>query len=261
MGTRPFTRSPLGIVSFENLTLLNGSPFDTFLTPSEYNSSMPRIRRAIEVGFPHHIVQRGNGRQRMFFNREDRLQYLDLLKKYQQKWESPILSYCLMGNHVHLLLRPKHELSLCKMMQGVALSYTQYVNRKYRSTGRLWECRYHSSIVEEDLHLWAVVRYIELNPVRARIVEPAEDYPFSSARAHLNGILDDVLGEKLFPTDSEHKQYAKWLMDGVVKEEGKRIGAALKADVPFGSESFINNLEEKFGRKFAIRPRGRPKHG
>jgi putative transposase len=111
------------------------------------------------------------------------------------------MAYCLMSNHIHLLTKPLSEESLFKMMQGLTLCYTQYINRMYGRTGRLWESRYHSCIVDHDKYLWAVARYIEQNPVRAKMVERAEDYSYSSARAHVNGSEDAVLGEDLFHND------------------------------------------------------------
>ena len=155
---------------------------------------MPRIGRAVAAGFPHHVIQRGNNREEVFFDVKDRKKYLALLKKYSMKWESTIISYCLMSNHIHLLTKPKSDESLYKMMQGLTLCYTQYFNRTYQRTGGLWECRYHSCIVHHEKYLWAVVRYVEQNPVRAGMVEKAEDYPYSSARAHVNGSKDAVLG-------------------------------------------------------------------
>ena len=122
---------------------------------------MPRISRAVAKGYPHHIIQRGNNRESVFFDDEDRKQYLSLLKKYSEKWSAPVLAYCLMSNHVHLMVRPLSDDSLYKMMQGLTLCYTQYVNRKYQRTGRLWESRYHSCIVDKEQYLWAVARYIE----------------------------------------------------------------------------------------------------
>jgi putative transposase len=113
------------------------------------------------------------------------------------KWNAPIMAYCLMSNHIHLLTKPLSEESLFKMMQGLTLCYTQYINRMYGRTGRLWESRYHSCIVDHDKYLRAVARYIEQKPVRAKMVERAEDYSYSSARAHVNGSEDAVLGEDL----------------------------------------------------------------
>ncbi len=183
---------------------------------------MPRIARAVAVGFPHHIIQRGNNKEKVFFEEEDRQKYLELLKKYSDKWECPILAYCLMNNHVHLLVRPKREESLYKMMQGLTLCYTQYINRKYEKTGRLWESRYHSCIVDREHYLWAAARYIEQNPKRAKIVKKEEEYPYSSARAHVAGRRDDILGEKLF-NDNQRKDYIAFIRESITEEEIKRL--------------------------------------
>ena len=98
---------------------------------------MPRIARGVAIGYPHHIVQRGNNRENVFSHKKDKERYLSLLIKYSEKWGTPILAYCLMSNHVHILAKPLEEVSLNKMMQGVTLCYTQYVNRTYKRTGRL----------------------------------------------------------------------------------------------------------------------------
>jgi putative transposase len=121
---------------------------------------MPRLGRAVAPGYPHHVIQRGNNRENVFFEKEDRTKYLSLLNKYAFKWNAPIMAYCLMSNHIHLLTKPLSEESLFKMMQGLTLCYTQYINRMYGRTGRLWESRYHSCIVDHDKYLWAVARYI-----------------------------------------------------------------------------------------------------
>lgn len=121
---------------------------------------MPRIGRAVAPGYPHHVIQRGNNRENVFFEKEDRTKYLLLLNKYAVKWNAPIMAYCLMSNHIHLLTKPLSAESLFKMMQGLTLCYTQYINRMYGRTGRLWESRYHSCIVDHDKYLWAVARYI-----------------------------------------------------------------------------------------------------
>ncbi|MCG2708910.1 MAG: transposase, partial [Thermodesulfovibrionales bacterium] len=119
---------------------------------------MVRIARAVAAGFPHHVVQRGNNRENVFIDDEDRGKYIGLLKKYSRERDAQILAYCLMSNHVHLLIKPKENDSLYKMMQVVTLCYTQFTNRKYSRTGRLWESRYHSCIVDKDSYLWAVAR-------------------------------------------------------------------------------------------------------
>ncbi|NWF75793.1 MAG: transposase [Nitrospirae bacterium] len=219
---------------------------------------MPRIRRAVAAGFPHHVIQRGNNREIVFFDSEDRKKYLSLLKKYSVKWKSPIISYCLMSNHIHLLTIPESDESLFKMMQGLTLCYTQYINRMYQRTGRLWESRYHSCIVDKEKYLWAVARYIEQNPVRAGIVEKAEDYPYSSAQAHVNGGKDSVLGKDLFSND-QRENYILLLRSEIPREEIDHLRYATRTGRPFGNEVFVVEMGKKLERRLLNRPRGRPK--
>ncbi|MFI5295468.1 MAG: transposase [Thermodesulfovibrionales bacterium] len=210
------------------------------------------------AGFPHHVLQRGNNREGVFFKKDDRSLYLSLLKKYSAKWTSPIMAYCLMTNHVHLLTKPGSEESLFKMMQGLTLCYTQYINRTYGRTGRLWESRYHSCIVDHEKYLWAVARYIEQNPVRVGMVEKAEDYPYSSALAHVKGSEDAVLGDDLFAND-RRRDYVLLLRSDIPKKEIERLRYATKTGRPFGNEGFVIEMENKLERKLLQRPKGRPR--
>ncbi|MCI2425351.1 transposase [Candidatus Acetothermia bacterium] len=219
---------------------------------------MPRIARAVAVGFPHHVIQRGNNKEKVFFEKEDRQKYLELLKKYSDKWECPILAYCLMNNHVHLLARPNREESLYKMMQGITLCYTQYINRKYEKTGRLWESRYHSCIVDREYYLWAVARYIEQNPKRAKIVKKEEEYPYSSAKAHIEWKRDDILGEELF-NDNQRKDYIAFIRESITEDEIHRLKYATRTGRPFGDDDFIKKMEKKLNKRFALQRPGRPK--
>ena len=219
---------------------------------------MPRIGRAVAAGFPHHVIQRGNNRAGVFFEKDDWQQYLILLKKYTAKWSSPVMAYCLMSNHVHFLTKPGSDESLFKMMQGLTLCYTQYINRTYGRTGRLWESRYHSCIVEHERYLWAVARYIEQNPVRAGMVEKAEDYPYSSACAHIKGRDDAILGEELFTKD-RREDYVLLLRSDIPEKEIERLRYATKTGRPFGNEEFVLEMENKLKRKLLQRPKGRPK--
>jgi len=219
---------------------------------------MPRIARAVASGFPHHVVQRGNNREAVFIDDEDRRRYLNLLAKYSAKWESPILSYCLMTNHVHLLTKPQEDESLFKMMQGVTLCYTQHINRKYNRSGRLWESRYHSCIVESEQYLWAVARYIEQNPVRAMMTNTPEDYPYSSARAHFGLVKNELIGDDLFP-DSLRKSYIAFVRGDIEEEQLKEIRTSIKTGRPFTSSRCLKAIEEKLARKLAALPIGRPR--
>jgi len=219
---------------------------------------MPRIARAIATGCPHHIIQRGNNREKVFFKTEDKKKYLSLLRNYSQNWDSPILAYCLMNNHVHLLTRPYSNQSLYKMMQGVTLCYTQYVNKKYQRTGRLWESRYYSCIIEAERYLWAVTRYIEQNPVRAHIEERAEDYSYSSAKAHVRGMKDEVLGEELFD-EALRGDYIQLLNEKIPESQMTELRSHIRTGSPLGCEAFRKMMERKLQRSLFPRRRGRPR--
>jgi putative transposase len=219
---------------------------------------MPRIARAVAPGFPHHIVQRGNNSEDVFFSPEDRGVYLFLAKQYSEKWDTPIICYCLMTKHVHVLARPSSGESLQKMMQGVTLCYTQHINRKYGRTGRLWQSRYHSCIVDQDAYLWAVARYIEQNPVRAGIVKHPEDFPYSSAGAHVGLHQDAVLGEDLF-SDTQRNDYIAFLRSGIPEDQMKDIRQSSRTGRPLGTERFISEVERSFGKRLSALPIGRPR--
>ena len=219
---------------------------------------MPRIARTVAVGYPHHIVQRGNGRQKVFFASEDKQKYLELVKRYTLKWDCTISAYCLMDNHMHILAVPKKAHSLNKYMQGVAMCYAQYANRKYGRGGRLWESRYYSCTVDSDRYLWATARYIELNPVRAGIVKKAEDYQYSSARAHVKGTDDDILGEALFD-DEQRVDYIEMLRSGIDEREADLIRLSISTGRPYGGSGFVDMLEGSLGRVLRAKPHGRPR--
>jgi putative transposase len=219
---------------------------------------MPRIARAVAAGFPHHIIQRGNNRADVFFDHDDRAVYLFLLKTYAEKWNVSILCYCLMTNHVHFLARPSSEESLHKMMQGVALCYTQHINRKYLRTGRLWESRYHSCIVDQESYLWAVARYIEQNPVRAAVAEHAEDYQYSSAGGHFGLVQDPVFGEDLFPV-MHRNDYIAFVKSTIPAEQIKEIRKNSRTGRPLGTDKFINDIELRLEKRLAALPVGRPR--
>lgn len=219
---------------------------------------MPRIARAVAPGFPHHVVQRGNNRADVFFSPEDSDVYLYLLKSYADKWNAPVISYCLMTNHVHLLAKPSSAISLRKMMQGVALCYTQHVNRKYKRTGRLWESRYYSCIIDPGSYLWAVARYIEQNPVRSMIVEHPKEYAYSSARAHLDLFQDPVLGEELF-TEGQRHEYVEFMRSAIPVEQITAIRKSSKTGRPLGTDTFVREIERKLAKRLTVLPVGRPR--
>lgn len=218
---------------------------------------MPRIARIVGEGYPHHIIQRGNNKEPIFFDDKDRAKYLYLLEKYSGECRCSIFSYCLMNNHVHILSVPDTELALSKMMQKLSLTYTQFINQRYNRTGRLWECRYYSALVDEERYLMAVVRYIEQNPVRAKIVSKVIEYPWSSAHLTIYGKKSFV--KSIYERYGINKEeYARLLARNLDETEVGIIRKSTLIGKPIGSESFLERIATTFGVDLRSKPRGRP---
>jgi len=219
---------------------------------------MPRIARIIAPGYPHHITQRGNNRATVFFDDEDRQTYLKLLISYARKHALQIWAYCLMDNHIHLLAVPETETALAR---GIGLTnqvYTQYLNRKLNQSGRIWQNRFFSCVVENELYLWAVARYIERNPMKAGLSKSAEEYHWSSAKAHLTGVDDTVLSSTSWLEPSERNAYAEFVL---VEDDAMddTIRKATRTGRPFGSESFVDMLEFRLNQTLRPKKAGRPR--
>ncbi len=179
---------------------------------------MPRISRAVAVGYPHHIAQRGNYQQHVFEDEEDYIQYLQWLKEYSQKYSLKIWAYCLMNNHVHFVCMPMKDDSLARTFNTLHMRYSQYFNKKKKVTGHLWQGRFYSSSLDER-HLYAAIRYVENNPVRAKIVEKPHEYKWSSARAHVYRRIDHVLTNDCYLG----KEIKNWLSLSYLMEKEDKI--------------------------------------
>ena len=153
---------------------------------------MARMARIIVPNIPHHLTQRGNYRQIVFDTNNDRVQYLSWIKEYSERYGLKVWAYCLMDNHVHFIVVPSDTDSLAKTFNQAHMRYSQYHNEKIGKRGHLWQGRFYSCPLDE-VHLYASVRYVEMNPVRAGIIEKAEDYAWSSAKSHIQGIDNPIL--------------------------------------------------------------------
>ena len=218
---------------------------------------MPRFARVIVPQFAHHITQRGNRRRDVFFTPGDRQVYLGLLRQYAEHYQLQILGYCLMTNHVHLIATPPEQASLAKAMREVHGRYARYRNAVESSSGHLWQNRYYSCAVE-GVRLASVMRYVELNPVRAGLVRAAEDYAWSSALIHLGGADRTGLVEtEAWLRDWPVEQWALELPRG--EPDAAAIREATYSGRAFGSAGFVGDLERRLNRRIAPGKAGRPR--
>jgi putative transposase len=226
---------------------------------------MPRRRRIAVANYPHHIVQRGHSRRRVFFGSHDHESYLTMLQKSRRELGLKIYGYCLMSNHVHLIVDPGSDASsLSHLMKRLAGRHTQRMNRLRRRSGTLWEGRFKCSPIESDRYLLACARYVDLNPVRAGIVSAPEEYQWSSYRARIGLTACDWLDPDpcflaLAATAERRRQkYRRFVEDGVLETELKFIRDCAQRNQLTGCASFVDEIERRTGARIANRRPGRP---
>jgi len=221
---------------------------------------MPRLARTVFAKVPHHITQRSNRREDIFLTDEDREVYLAWLAKYCEEYTVEILAYCLMTNHIHLVAVPTTEDDLQHVLKPLHMRYAQRFNRQHRIKGHVWQGRYFSAPLDEP-YLWATLRYVERNPVRAGMVRKAEQYRWSSAVAHCHVREDKVLtsNEGWWTQFHKIKDWSHWLAEGDEPERMSVIRRNIEKGLPCGSTNFITKLEKQAGRVLTYRPQGRPK--
>ena len=230
---------------------------------------MARLARVVAIGFPHHVTHRGNRRADIFLSDDDRRLYLRHLGEYARSAALEVWAYCLMTNHVHLIVVPRREDSLAK---GVGLAHRRYataLNRREGWSGHLWANRFFSTPLD-DAHQWAAIRYVECNPVRAGMSARAEDHPWSSAPAHALGRADALLAAGR-PWPGPVEDWSALLAEltelgdpgrdtaraGRAAAEIDRIRRSTKTGRPCGGARFVRMLELALGRRLRPAKRGR----
>jgi len=206
---------------------------------------MARIARVVVPDLPHHVVQRGNRRQQVFFSDDDRRAYLDYLRIYAKPAGIHFWGYCLMDNHVHIIAVPDKEENLARGFSEAHRRYTRMINFREEWRGCLWEGRFKSYPLNLA-HLYAAIRYIERNPVRAKIVENAWDYPWSSARAHVFKQKDHLLEDNFMV--SEIKDWRLFLSEEDKQADINLLKTHVNTGRPLGDSQFIEEIEKLTGR-------------
>jgi putative transposase len=226
---------------------------------------MARLPRLVIPNQPHHLIQRGNDRQDIFRDPEDFQHFLQWLRDGARQFGVAIHAYVLMSNHFHLLATPQDEQGLSRMMQWLGRYYVPYFNHKYSRTGTLWQGRYRATIVDSEPYFLVCSSYIELNPVRAGMVNVPEDYPWSSYLHHV--------GLKSDPLITDHKLY--WALGNTPFERelayralvAQGLGERALAEIRHATlkgwalarREFIEDLEKRAGRRICPAKRGRPR--
>jgi len=215
---------------------------------------MPRV---VVPGVAHHVTQRGNRREDVFFSGADRRRYMELLGEYSPDAGLEILGYCVLSNHLHLVVVPEREDSLARVLKPVNLRYAQYINERKGWSGRVWQGRFFSCPMDAR-HCLVALRYVEQNPLRAKLARRAEEYPWSSAAGHAGRRVDPLL--------SDHRgllagieDWSDWLATGADRETTERLRLYTRTGRPLGADEFVERVEARAKRELKPKPHGRPR--
>lgn len=220
---------------------------------------MPRKARIVIPNFPHHITQRGNNKQDVFFVDDDREKFLCLLKEQSARFGMIIDGFCLMTNHIHIIATPNEKHSLAKTMGRINLLYSQYINYMHGRTGHLWQNRFFSCPLDAK-HYFTALSYIEQNPVRAKMVRYPWSYRWSSAAFHI-GREDEfgLMDRNKWKRKSSPLDWRMVLREKLERLDMDRLRVHCRTGRPLGTDKFISKLETALGRRLRALPVGRPK--
>ncbi len=225
---------------------------------------MPRMARVIVADIPHHVVQRGHNRKVVFVEPRDFEYYLSTLQVWKKAYGVKVYSYCLMTNHVHLILNPgKEPESISVLMKRLAGRQTRFVNKLEGRTGSLWDGRYKISPIATDEYLLQCCRYVDLNPAKAHMVAEAQDYLWSSYASKIGmkpmGFLD--LDECYLALSDPEVDYKRFVEEGISEGEQRFIQQSLERNQLTGSNRFVDEIEARTGFRIEHRKPGRPRKG
>lgn len=227
---------------------------------------MPRTGRIVLAGYPHHVVHRGHNRGAVFLTESDRISYLETLREFRAALDLQVYGYCLMTNHVHLIINPGADCSaIGRLMKRLAGRHTRRINRLTNRTGTAWEGRFKCSLIDTNSYLLACSRYVDLNPVRASLVSRPEEYSWSSFRA-LAGLADPswldaspcylALGES---REDRQMRYREFVERGIEASELGFLRNAVRRNQLTGSDDFVCEMANRVSRRISTRAPGRPR--
>jgi putative transposase len=226
---------------------------------------MGRLPRVIDDGLVYHAINRGNNRADIFADDADFVAFLHSLAVTKQRYPFELFGYCLMTNHFHLLLRPGSGQSISRILQSLTVAHTWRYHKKHRTSGHVWQGRFKSPVIQDDEHLLVVLRYIEANPLRARMVRELSEYRWSSFAHHGVGHEDPLLStfpewEEFGRTDAERRmRWRRKVRSDQDEAELASVRTSLRTGRPLGTSDWTELMAERLHIELIPRPRGRPR--
>ena len=218
--------------------------------------TMPRIARGLSENCIYHILNRGNGKQKIFHKEQDYKAFINLVKEAKTRYSVKIFAYCLMPNHFHLIIIPRKPEELSKFMQWLMTSHVRRYHKHYGTSGHIWQGRFKSFIVQKENYLLTAMRYVEGNPVRAGLVNSAKNWLWSSHR--------ETIGERSKLLVNEipiqlPRDWAKYVDETLTDNELKKLHQSVNRQSPYGMPEWQIKIAEELGLKSTLRSRGRPR--
>ena len=225
---------------------------------------MPRPRRKVQPGGYYHVLNRGNGKQDLFHKEQDFVAFLQVLAEGLEQYPAELLCYCLMGNHWHLVLRPRTAAALADLMRWVGVTHVRRHHEHYhtRGGGHLYQGRFKSFPIQDDLHFLTVCRYVEANPLRAKLVEKADAWPFGSLSQRAGGTTAGNLKPPLKLADWPVERPRDWpakVNRPINKQLLERLHESVNRGRPFGDEGWVAKTAARLGLGNTLRRPGRPR--
>jgi putative transposase len=217
---------------------------------------MPRTARASIGRICYHVLNRGNAGQDVFHEDDDYLRFIELIQEACARVPMPVLAWCLMSNHFHLVLWPYADGELSRWMQWLLTSHVRRYHSRYHSSGHVWEGRFKSFPIQQDQHLLTVIRYIESNPLRAGLVGRAQKWPWSSLAALRGSIVPSLLHPCPVPRSDGWLRRVNHVQN---EDDLAALRTSVERGAPFGSERWQKITARRMGLEFTLRPRGRPR--
>jgi putative transposase len=226
---------------------------------------MGRLPRPIDDALVYHALNRGNNRGDVLVEDEDREAFLVALSRTRDRYPFRLFGYCLMTNHFHLLLRPEPGQTISRIMQSLTVAHTRRFHRHHKTSGHVWQGRFRSPVIQDDMHLLVVLRYIEANPLRAGMVADPADYRWSSYRCHGAGRDDPLLSgfpewDEMGPTEAERRRRWRMKVRGAQPTaELEALRRSLGSGRPFGAQEWAEVTAKRLGLVREPRAKGRPR--
>jgi len=217
---------------------------------------MPRIARGLVGGFIYHLLNRGNGGQKVFHKDQDYEAFVSLLKDAKERSPLKIFAYCVMPTHFHMVVMPPQADYLSKWMQWLMTSHVRRYHRHYGTTGHIWQGRYKSFIVQADNYLLTVLRYVEGNPVRAQLVSSAKDWLWSSHQDRIGQKRSYLVSEPPIVLPGE---WDKFVDEPFTEKDLAELRKSISRQSPYGAQSWQVQICKELGLESTIRSRGRPR--